>query len=426
MQKERPLPYLGYEYNGLNTNQSSGPTFKDYGSFTLKFLEDQHRIGGDTATGQIAYPGSVYGGTEVITSTERKRPEFNDVVHVRDYQTTVPFTYAKATYPGSVYTQFRRFYRDAPAQYPPIKVGAYQGSLFNVSARAWWSMQPRFEGDMSMLNFLFELKDFKDIAKFLLNHGLTNRLKKLGRPLRRFPDPSKSAATLHLLNSFVVSPLLSDYATIVMQAQQIVAEVQEEFKNLGQMRQKSHYSEELNHEVLYAAPGVSTGVPRKSMTVRSDRFTATLEYKYEFVPYSAYHAFMRFWGLRLTPEAIWNALPFSFLADYFVGIGKSLHAMELDPNVSLSIHRYCESVKSNISQGSFLYGDSTMTRGGYTILDSRLGPLQQRPIFTSGRRAERYVRLAKSPNKSMFLITGKTPGYKQKRNMLALLRCFIG
>lgn len=392
----------------------------------MDFLENQHRIGGDTATGSIATQGSTYGGKEVITSTERKRPEFNDVVHVRDYQTTVPYTYAKATYPGSVYTQFRRFYRDAPLQYPPLSVGAYNGSLFNVSARAWWSMQPRFEGDISLLNFLFELKDFRDVVKFFFKNGLSKRLKELGRPLRRFPDPSKSAAALHLFDSFVVSPLLSDLSTIVMQMQTLVAQAQNEFGNLGRMRQKSHFSEELNHEVLYASPSVSTGVPRKSMTIRSDKFTATLEYKYEFLPYDAYDAFMRFWGLRLTPEAIWNGLPFSFLADYFANIGKSLHAMELDGNVNLSVHRYCESVKSTISQGSHLYGDSTMTRGGYTILDSRIGPLQQRPIFIAGRRAERYVRLAKSPNKSMFLITGKTPGYQQKLNMLALARCFIG
>jgi hypothetical protein len=294
-------------------------------------------------------------------------------------------------------------------------------------------MQPRFEGEISMLNFLYELKDFKDIMKHAAKfdyRAISDNLRKLKsnflrqkrKGLNGAPfDPSLPAANIRLVYEYAIKPTLSDVSTILNQLGIIVREAQQEFQLAGEESQKSHYSEEIIHTNSVVRKAASYG----EGNLNSSRFTATLSYKYDYAMRSDIDAFMTYWGLSGTWEAFWNAIPFSFLADYFCKIGKAVHMMERDRNVSLTTDQYCESVLNDSSYGVFTFADSTVKEQAWVINGKyRNGPLAT-PVFISGLRSTIFHRVLTHPNKGTATPRFSVPTWGQKLNMLALARCFL-
>jgi len=106
----------------------------------------------------------------------------------------------------------------------------------------------------------------------------------------------------------------------------------------------------------YNACGANWGVSETSYTGKESisyglaKFNATLECRYDLSAFEREHAqtlgFLDKLGVNLNPAIIWNALPWSFVVDWFLGVSEWLDSFKtrnIEPRTC--IHRYCWSVK---------------------------------------------------------------------------------
>lgn len=372
------------------------------------------------------------------------RKIFNACVHRKVQSVSLPYGFL-ILYPWYPVWHYQFFYqRDSVGASPGDRPSVVQEEVHMPShvdfltarARAWHNMQPRFEGAVSMINFLFEMKDFKEVSKALVNLELSiyKISKKLSKQVSKWNksrdvrvwgfDPTLPAAEALLVNNFAVQPLIRDVADIMLQATLIVAEVQRQFYDDGLSFQKTHHSETIVHEENLVDPGYGLyPYYRRSGRVWKTRFTGHLYYKYSYDMRSAYEAFMKYWGLSGSFEAVWNAMPFSFLVDYFVQIGKSLHYMERDPNVTLTEWFYGESYKTTITSGWYILDTPFLSS---LVIDGNTIDLSRSPLnFVSGWKGTLYDRKLTEPVKTMAFPKLKLPSGSQYLNMLALARCFL-
>lgn len=294
-----------------------------------------------------------------------------------------------------------------------------------------------------MLNFLFELKDFRDIAKAVFKsrspsklaktmRTFRSKMRKIDKKLCQASTPvevatnvatagygaAKIAAQARLINEFAIKPLISDMGNILAQAGEIVNEIQAEFKKQGEEGSTSHYSEVFNIQDNLV-PGTYNSYWKASGYYEELIFTATHNYFYNYTMRSESEAFKRYWGLQCTPEVIWNAIPFSFLVDYFAKVGQSIHMMTKDPNTEVLSAQYCESILRTASNGYHVTGDpraNLTVNGKYPV--GRGTPIS---AYTSTH----YQRRVCEPNKGSALPKLKLPNGEQGKNMAALALCFI-
>lgn len=278
-----------------------------------------------------------------------------------------------------------------------------------------------------MFNFIVELKDFKSLARFLMNkpiRKLSNMFKRVIRK-KRF-DPTKPLAELHLANEFALKPLISDIVTLAMQMDEVCASVQQNFADAGRERNSRHYSENFpvsgtNTMSAYSQtkyPHVFTGASEQLS------FNATMEYSYKYNMRSSLDAFTRYYGLRPNAEAIWNALPFTFLVDYVYKVGDALKINRRDKNVLLELTQYCESLLSERTSG-YHFKASRLLGPLLGVGSSKIYQAPSGNILLHGAKTTFYSRILTHPNKGAVLPRVKRPSTKQGWNVLALARCFI-
>lgn len=378
-------------------------------------------------------------GNESIESTTRAKPAFNSCIHTK----MLGHNYAyQAVYPKAVSTScgLRDYFRIPMwvGTSVPLLNGANWTEFDDAQRRAWWSMQPRFESEIQFLNFIYEMKDFKTIAKHLLKFevskigskmvGLRNQLRRMSREYERgtgsaktLADITKTAAEARLVYSFAILPLISDITAILKTLALTVQEAQNRFSQAGSSGNSlSHYTESYPH---YQTGAYGTADNNRFMwfgTSSDSVFTATLQYNYRYKMRQGWDLFKRGWGLEVNAEVLWNAIPFSFLVDYFYKVGQAIHTMSVDPNVYLKLHQYCESILVTASSGvmidptrlAYFYAPSATKRTNGLV-----------PMV--GITGTRYTRRVTSPNKGMATPILKTPKGGQLWNMAALARCFF-
>lgn len=270
-----------------------------------------------------------------------------------------------------------------------------------------------------MVNFLFELKDFSDISKKLFKIASGDTLFRLAREGKAIlkQDPGLTAAQGILTYNFAIKPLVADIAEIIMQAKDTAEAAYTKFVQAGTERGASHYSEYLKDvKNLSSTSFYSPDVRGSISTVKQ---TATLERKYSLTPLSSSEIFSHYWGLSWTLEAIWNALPFSFLVDYFVAIGQSLKFATQQKGVDLNSLQYCESVLAINQSGVFLNPQKLCyywDHKGYRQL--KMNSL----THVSGYSSTCFKRYVTSPTIGLVVPRIKTPTGTQMLNMAALLR----
>lgn len=366
-------------------------------------------------------------GTEYTYSTKNKRPQFNNMDH-RIYR---GFNLPYAHFFSRDGSQCNGYYFRRQAPYGAVNDPGpidnhFVYDLGPAQRQAWHEMQPRFEGDISMFNFLIELKDFKQLGRLLANkpiRKLRNFFRKVVKK-RGLVDLSKPIAQTHLANEFALKPLLSDIFKIIGQIDEVVLDAQKSFQDAGLGRNVRHYSEYIPIETIHSwVEYYQNKYPERiEGHVKDMLFTATMDYSYKYSARGPIDAFMRYWGLIPTKEAIWNAIPFSFIIDYFTTVGDSIGAMEHDKNVSLDLAQYCESLYSRSSTGSFL--NPAYCLGGTAIIDGKVVDGSM-PIHVSGISSTIFTRRVTSPNVGAVLPRIRKPSSKQAANLAALLRCFL-
>jgi len=432
MFKARTLPFnygldLGPGHRYCSTSSSLGKIAQaqDAGWNTFERLKEARSYGIDNALLAFAeQPGTV--GYETFSSTHNRPPHFNICTHSVYGGVNYPYTAAYEGYRGNCYAEY--FFRTTPGcGTEPIErlLQHYNIDLSTAQRTAYGIMQPRFEGDISMFNFIVEMKDFKSLARFLMNKPI-RKLSNMFKRLRRKPkfDPTKPIAQLHLANEFALKPLISDIVKIAMQMDAMVADVQQDFADAGRERNTRHYTEEFDvSRNSCMDPYYDTRYPEKFWG-KSEQFTftATMEYSYEYNMRSTLDAFIKYWGIAPDAEAIWNVLPFSFLLDYVLKVGNALAINSRDKNVLLNLTQYCESYLSERTSGFHFNGSALVGPLLGTSQEQRGG---QGRYLVAGLESTLYSRIVTTPKTGPVMPRLAKPTSKQGWNVLALTRCFF-
>lgn len=398
-----------------------------------------HYQNGFALAGTVATRPSVL-GYESIESSAKAKPAFNSCYHTRINGYNFPYLLVnKASVTTMAY--YVKYYRRNVAGGPVGMLTPLPWPVFDgAQRRAWWSMQPRFETEIQLLNFIYELKDFKHLAKTLMQfkfaeigsqlRDLRNRLAKMRNkdqlnPLRRsgetLRDITRTAAEARLVYSFAIVPLIKDITSLFQTLATTISQLQDQFNSRGQYSQLSHYSE----------PGDTTNVGQYGRnndamfyygSTEGSLFTATLQYSYLYKLRSGWDLLQRGLGLEVNAEVVWNAIPFSFLVDYFYKIGKAIHAMKTDPNVNVRVFQYCESILQTKMSGISLDTSSSLVLKHFapTVM-MKVGT----KLAISGYSATLYRRRICLPNKGAALPRAYGPTRGQMWNMAALVRCFL-
>lgn len=448
MQKSRELPFERGAMDGWywalgGVCYDTSPNYPE-----VSDLQAQFATGCANATSYRVVP--TYIGTQAVSSTEKPRPLFNNFNNYRVQGVELPITFC-----NQIYNNEHRFIYNGlvrmgipsgtiPGYAIPPSPGPYWRYCDDAQRRAWWSMQPRFEGEFSALNFIYELKDFKDIVrhigKFSLS-GVVNNVKALKRKLtyaqtrvkqgstssnlvRTASQATKTMAEVHLAKVFAVDPTIRDLTTLHGQLVTLIKDVQQQFFDRGKDKQSSHYSETIVDDQTLPVYYDKNKYWMRIGTRLHVLFTATMEYRYEYTMRSWFDALKRYYGLNVNASVVWNALPFSFVLDYFLKVGQAIDFMHTDPNVELRLMQYCESLLVTASCGTHYVPDeraSMLINGGSHRNDSDdLSPFPYELI--AGYKGTWYTRNVTMPNKGTALPRLTLPSSKQVGNLVALLR----
>lgn len=426
-------------WNGGGSYAPSSPTYIPYGDLNKAFTVYFEFMGKAITTRSL----SSWLGAQSFTSDTRAIPKYNYCWNSKTRLTCHPilyFTGYSATWPLQI--SGRQYYRfTLPAGTSSILdlgEGIDWSESSSASSRAWWSMQPRFQGDFDGLNFLYELKDFKTIAKHITAlrpgriHQTLKRVKSaIGRARRAVEQgtatrraaitasaATRTAAEGILIKHFAIDPTVKDLMSLHHQLKQLVDDVQHRFRDKGLESNTRHYSEtiaEVDSTTAYAQ-GYGNILVGKTF---KDVFTATMTFTYDYKLRDTFDALKRYYGLQLNAGVVWNAMPFTFLVDYFVKVGDAIENMSTDPNVVLHQHQYCESRLKTANSG-IVWGGSGTYPTFAVIINGREGRIWQPITAYTGSLYERRV---VPPSKGMALPRVKLPSVKQAVNIACLVRC---
>jgi len=246
------------------------------------------------------------------------------------------------------------------------------------SYRAYKAMEPSLESNFSILNFFYELKDFKELHRSI---GSFWRLSKRMKPkqfldgispardeakfisslLRRYGTPTaslreiaKAAAGAHLSWEFAIRPFVSDLSRMSNIFASMMKRIKE-YRDKAGIPQTRHYTE-TEDAPAFADIGVSLNAYQSIKITRPITPTverhATMRYTYS-IPYmneisSNILGVMGQLGISPSrPSIVWNAIPFTFLVDWFFNVGDLLDewfGRDLNP-ASVTVLDFCCSQK---------------------------------------------------------------------------------
>jgi hypothetical protein len=212
------------------------------------------------------------------------------------------------------------------------------------------------------------------------NESAYTRLYKLSGALRRVRSSFSGAegltlrelfrapADAYLQAEFNVLPLLSDIKGIYDALVTLERRLKDLYQRQGRL-QKRHfnfaylptslgaattsrtYSLDLNQFAGSQIPVGKTGCYRaygsqvkatREVEVFPSQFHAEIEYRYYFTQYQNEHArvlsFLDLMGVNLNPAIIWNAIPWSFVVDWVVGVSRWLgdrKTLNMEPGISI-------------------------------------------------------------------------------------------
>lgn len=243
--------------------------------------------------------------------------------------------------------------------------------LNGMTAIAMRKMLPTIKQEMSLINSIIELKDFKSLAAtsakaaaLSVRQGLTLAQKfrrgygSMRRWLRSRPSEA-TAAGIYLQLQFNILPLISD----VMAVRRAIANTEEQVRKLVNRAgkpQRTHFTMRpiegddaidysadqyyLVDPVRVTAPFAQWQICRLGRKVLNSPsvFHTELEYSYSYKSWQVEHAqllgMLDAFGVNLNPAIIWNAVPWSFVVDWLVGVSRYLNdrkVLNMEPQINI-------------------------------------------------------------------------------------------
>lgn len=289
-----------------------------------------------------------------------------------------------------------------------------------MAARAYRAMQPQVNDGMSLVNFILELKDFRRMFQKWIPP-----LRAL-RPLLKLPIATDYSAramaryisNVHLNIQFGWKPFISD----IIRMLDILDLVRRRLTYLERNANKvvrRHYKA----DIPFTLPGLTSvdkwmesSVPSFSPTltykfkeireerfVYSPRYHATMVFRYQIPESSPFRrkidAFRAALGVKLDPAILWNAIPFSFIWDWFFDVGEFLRNFsESDLGIKTEVIDFSHSLKWH-----YLHQLSISTQDV---------SLNWSPAYNSAQYEESYyVRRRYIPNP--YIVATETPSLMQ-------------
>jgi len=241
-------------------------------------------------------------------------------------------------------------------------------NLQDFSERAIAAMLPGIKPDMSFINFLIELKDVKSLIHTV------RRLKELQKALKFFLQRKKlgikgnpslkriaraAAADDYLQKEFNIQPFLRDVAQLYGPLQSLVFKISEILKREG-LDQHRHFSVPLGDPYTDTSDSVFLAAldnnidgqieARRTVSYNEAKFHATLSYDFSLTELERKSAYARGlldkFGVNFNPVIIWNAIPWTFVVDWILGVNQFLSnfsVRNIEPRCN--IHTYCYSAQ---------------------------------------------------------------------------------
>lgn len=297
----------------------------------------------------------------------------------------------------------------------------------SLAATALDTMLPTFAAGNSYLNYLYEFKDFKKIMQgFTLEFGKKLDSMALLVGFKRSDKPLKKLSSAYLMYSFGWGPLYRDILRFVETLSGFCARFDELLRREGSPQQ-SYWGTTIagtatNENISFLDNGdgplggwvgpflgeyctlVST-LPSTGM-----RYSATVRYRYRMPDdirsnVGVLKAALDTLGVSRNPAILWNAIPFSFIVDWFFNVSGTLNRMRVDNiDIKTEILDFCHSVKYEKVVQMSMRGTSWTEANGYkyqtwgvtdscvkTVYERRTGiPNLLAAIQTSGLNARKF------------------------------------
>lgn len=235
---------------------------------------------------------------------------------------------------------------------PPSQTGPNLGSayinqrynaLFNQGATAWHRLSP-VEPDFTIATSLYELKDPLNYLKDMTNH-IRKKVQKVNRARRKSGKSELSKTGQHFLAvQFGWLPILADIRNFVKAQKGAQKRLSQLIRDSGRPVRRSvtlsdnssHYGGGTSTYDSGSGAGVAPGFVtqcygpgptfRRVHTRDAQRTWAEGVFRYHLPPGPrdvvwTKKMLRRIMGQRVTPDAVWNAMPWTWLADYYTNLG---------------------------------------------------------------------------------------------------------
>jgi hypothetical protein len=234
-----------------------------------------------------------------------------------------------------------RQYANSPVNwnYGPSVVPTVRGPAINVDQfirRGFQATRPKFQANLSLPNALYELKDLKRLIpdKRTIESYASALAAVPSNPFR------KSAKALERMNHAVASQYLNaqfGYLSMIRDFGNLASSIKEynvKLYNLikyANTIQTGHYAEEVveyYEDRVYHDSGPVKYV--RQVQYGKTVWVFTWKYRYKILSPKLFppKIFLKYLGFRDNPRILWDAIPFSFVLDWFLKFGKALESLD--------------------------------------------------------------------------------------------------
>jgi hypothetical protein len=244
----------------------------------------------------------------------------------------------------------------------------YPSQIAGLTEAALNSMLPRIRSELSGINSLIELADFKHLPATLARmsnvigrtlSGQFSHLRELYNAYGTLGNMAKGLGSNYLQWKFFLAPFISDVQAVMLALNTTHKRILRLLAS-AEKEQHRHYSRVFKEfddveptqfsGTIFHGPDLTRVEVRRVVTSFPSQFHAEIEYTYRYsafqVEFAQLLGLLDAFGINLNPAVIWRAIPFSFIVDWVVNVGRWLDRLKLrNMEPVINIRRYCWSVK---------------------------------------------------------------------------------
>jgi hypothetical protein len=316
-------------------------------------------------------------------------------------------TFRRATPNGLFHEKIVRSRWFLPSLYHAV-VSAEPTILFQGDQWSAWSSQaldamlPTFSNKgETIINFILELKDTKSLFDLWS---------------RRLPF-LKNVANAHLNYKFGWLNFISDVQRVFGAVKSFRKKLQQLLEDSGKPL-RAHYRRPLDLAILPFDTNISTDEngtwSRQALWVTPPVYHATMDYCYVLPDMSSMlnkaKGFLDSIGVQLDAVTIWNAIPYSFVIDWFFDVGEWIHSLRIDNlKIPATVTGFCHSLKWEYSLRYCFTASQSF--------DPTMGP----KTCVCERSRLRYERRVEPPSTGLLSTTVKAPNWSKVALGLSLV-----